>query len=260
MATDVAARGLHVDDLDVVVNYDIPEDFENYVHRIGRTARAGKSGRAFTFACEKYVYGLEAIEKYIDMKIPVDWPEKEMFLEDKSAGMSFYREKQAAVNSKSAGRKPYDNKNRNSGRSQGDPGNRSRRNNRNPKRSPGENRRGQTERTPVNSKSVDRVRNTNRNSKKISSNSRTEYNKNLKEKRPVGNHTGKKTHPGTNKSTIPLKLTRNSTEEERLAYYRSKYGEDFKLDSSRGDTKKSSIKKKGLFGRLFGSKNSKRKK
>ncbi|MCF6336279.1 MAG: DEAD/DEAH box helicase, partial [Spirochaetales bacterium] len=137
VATDVAARGLHVDDLDVVVNYDIPEDFENYVHRIGRTARAGKSGRAFTFACEKYVYGLEAIEKYIDMKIPVDWPEKEMFLEDKSAGMSFYREKQAAVNSKSAGRKPYDNKNRNSGRSQGDPGNRSRRNNRNPKRSPG---------------------------------------------------------------------------------------------------------------------------
>ena len=54
VATDVAARGLHVDDLSLVVNYDLPEDFENYVHRIGRTARAGKSGRAVSLACEKY--------------------------------------------------------------------------------------------------------------------------------------------------------------------------------------------------------------
>ena len=65
VATDVAARGLHVDDLDLVINYDIPEDCENYVHRIGRTARAGKSGFAITLACERYVQGLEAIEEYI---------------------------------------------------------------------------------------------------------------------------------------------------------------------------------------------------
>lgn len=76
VATDVAARGLQIDDLELVVNYDIPEDFENYVHRIGRTARAGKTGKAITLACEQYIYGLEAIEEYIQMKIPVLWPDE----------------------------------------------------------------------------------------------------------------------------------------------------------------------------------------
>jgi ATP-dependent RNA helicase RhlB len=91
----VAARGLHINDLDLVINFDIPEDFENYVHRIGRTARAGKTGMAVTFACEKFVYGLEAIESYIKMKIPVDWPGEEMFAEDMSKDefiRSFMRE------------------------------------------------------------------------------------------------------------------------------------------------------------------------
>ncbi len=91
VATDVAARGLHVDDLELVVNYDIPEDFENYVHRIGRTARAGKSGSAVTLACEQFVYGLENIEAYIQMKIPVVWADEETFpmVNDKSAHLSF---------------------------------------------------------------------------------------------------------------------------------------------------------------------------
>jgi len=84
VATDVAARGLHINDLDLVINFDIPEDFENYVHRIGRTARAGKTGMSVTFACEKFVYGLEAIETYIKMKIPVEWAGDEMFAEDLS--------------------------------------------------------------------------------------------------------------------------------------------------------------------------------
>ncbi len=84
VATDVAARGLQIDDLPLVVNYDIPEDYENYVHRIGRTARAGKSGKAITFADEEFVYGLDAIEKYIKMKIPVIWPENLPNIEDKS--------------------------------------------------------------------------------------------------------------------------------------------------------------------------------
>ena len=84
VATDVAARGLHINDLDLVINYDIPEDFENYVHRIGRTARAGKTGMSVTFACEKFVYGLEAIEAYIKMKIPVEWAGDDMFAEDMS--------------------------------------------------------------------------------------------------------------------------------------------------------------------------------
>src|SRR6056297_626698 len=89
VATDVAARGLHINDLDLVINYDIPEDPENYVHRIGRTARAGRSGKAVSLACEKYVYGLEAIEKYIGMKIPVVWPEEELLVPDASAGKRF---------------------------------------------------------------------------------------------------------------------------------------------------------------------------
>ena len=71
VVTDIAARGLHIHDLPLVVNYDIPEDSENYVHRIGRTARAGKSGLAISLACERYVYGLEAIEEFIGQKIPL---------------------------------------------------------------------------------------------------------------------------------------------------------------------------------------------
>lgn len=91
VATDVAARGLQIDDLQLVVNYDIPDDFESYVHRIGRTARAGKSGKSITLADEEYVFGLEPIESYIQMKIPVIWPvEGELpVVEDKSAKFSF---------------------------------------------------------------------------------------------------------------------------------------------------------------------------
>ena len=91
VATDVAARGLQIDDLAMVVNYDIPEDYESYVHRIGRTARAGKSGKAITFADEEYVYGLEGIEDYIKMKIPVIWPQEGDLpvVEDKTKDMKF---------------------------------------------------------------------------------------------------------------------------------------------------------------------------
>ncbi|MGE4585345.1 MAG: DEAD/DEAH box helicase [Sphaerochaeta sp.] len=91
VATDVAARGLQIDDLELVVNYDIPDDFESYVHRIGRTARAGKSGKSITFADEEYVFNLEAIENYIQMKIPVIWPAEGELpeVEDKSASYSF---------------------------------------------------------------------------------------------------------------------------------------------------------------------------
>ena len=95
VATDVAARGLQIDDLELVVNYDIPEDFESYVHRIGRTARAGKSGKAITLACEEYIYGLEPIENYIQMKIPVVWPDEIGLekVEDKSAGYHYHSRK-----------------------------------------------------------------------------------------------------------------------------------------------------------------------
>jgi len=90
VATDVAARGLHIDNLELVVNYDLPEDPENYVHRIGRTGRTGKSGRAITLACEKFVMGLESVESFIDMKIPVIWADEEFLEMDASEGMHFH--------------------------------------------------------------------------------------------------------------------------------------------------------------------------
>jgi ATP-dependent RNA helicase RhlB len=71
VATDVAARGLHVDEVTHVINYDLPQDPEDYVHRIGRTARAGAGGKAITLACEQFVHSLEAIEAFIRYRIPV---------------------------------------------------------------------------------------------------------------------------------------------------------------------------------------------
>ncbi|MFH1350302.1 MAG: DEAD/DEAH box helicase [Pseudomonadota bacterium] len=84
VATDVASRGIHVEDITHIVNYDLPQDAENYIHRIGRTARAGKAGRAIAFACEDDVFYLEAIEEMLGNKIPVVWPGDDWFLEDKS--------------------------------------------------------------------------------------------------------------------------------------------------------------------------------
>jgi len=83
VATDVASRGLHVDGVTHVFNYDLPQDAEDYVHRIGRTARAGATGKAYSFADEQYVFSLADIEKLIGMKIPVVWPEEEMFAREK---------------------------------------------------------------------------------------------------------------------------------------------------------------------------------
>lgn len=87
VATDVAARGIDVNDLAMVVNYDLPNEPENYVHRIGRTARAGKSGKAYTFCSEKDVYDLPVIERYIDKQIPSSVCSDDQLAEDKSKGV-----------------------------------------------------------------------------------------------------------------------------------------------------------------------------
>ncbi len=71
IATDVAARGLHIPDVSHVYNYDLPQDAEDYVHRIGRTARLGAEGDAISFACDMYAQSLPEIEIYIGQKIPV---------------------------------------------------------------------------------------------------------------------------------------------------------------------------------------------
>ena len=70
IATDVAARGLHIDGVTHVFNYDLPQNPEDYVHRIGRTARAGASGDAISFACEEYVFSLPDIESLLGHEIP----------------------------------------------------------------------------------------------------------------------------------------------------------------------------------------------
>ena len=80
VATDVAARGLHIDGVSHVYNYDLPFDAEDYVHRIGRTARLGAEGDAISFACERYGMSLPDIEAYIDQKIPGEHVTPEMLI------------------------------------------------------------------------------------------------------------------------------------------------------------------------------------
>jgi ATP-dependent RNA helicase RhlB len=91
-ATDVAARGLDIEGLAMVINYDLPVEAENYVHRIGRTARAGKKGKAITLASEQDVYELPAIERYIGKKIPSEIAVQELHAQDKSAGQQIRTE------------------------------------------------------------------------------------------------------------------------------------------------------------------------
>ena len=91
VATDVAARGLHIPDVSHVFNYDLPQDAEDYVHRIGRTARAGASGNAVSLACEQYVYSLMDIEEFIGHRIRAEEVTPEMLIELKPPAKSEHR-------------------------------------------------------------------------------------------------------------------------------------------------------------------------
>ena len=180
VATDVAARGLHIDDLELVVNYDIPEDPENYVHRIGRTARAGKSGRAISFADERFVYGLPAIEQLIGLKIPVGELSADLFAEDLSAGQRIRLEHGGRDN-------------------RGD-------------RSPGGHR-TRPERGP-------------RRTNKPASIHPPKDRKHIGSRKEVQN-------TGARRDTVP-KNRKVLTPEERLEYYKKKYGEDFDIKGNAG--------------------------
>ncbi|URD69592.1 DEAD/DEAH box helicase [Leptospira borgpetersenii] len=112
VATDVASRGIDVENIDIVYNYDLPQDTENYVHRIGRTARAGRMGKAIGFCSESDYVELEKIEKYLKQKIEIlevneeyiQFPTGEFppFI----GGDSYDREKE--VHFKQNGRRPHD--------------------------------------------------------------------------------------------------------------------------------------------------------
>ncbi|MCO6524286.1 MAG: ATP-dependent RNA helicase RhlB [Candidatus Schmidhempelia sp.] len=82
VATDVAARGLHIPDVTHVFNYDLPDDYKDYVHRIGRTGRAGTQGHSLSLACEQYSMNLPGIETYIGHTIPVSQYDKEALLKN----------------------------------------------------------------------------------------------------------------------------------------------------------------------------------
>ncbi|BCV68098.1 ATP-dependent RNA helicase RhlB [Shewanella carassii] len=109
VATDVAARGLHISDVSHVYNFDLPDDCEDYVHRIGRTGRAGAKGVSVSFACEEYALNLPAIEDYIKHSIPVTSYDAEALLDDIPAPVRVHR--------KHAG--PRNTRDRTQGRPQG---------------------------------------------------------------------------------------------------------------------------------------------
>ena len=82
VATDVASRGLHIEGVSHVINWDLPQDAEDYVHRIGRTARAGAAGKAISLADEASALLLEPIEQFIGQKIRVEWADDELYLSE----------------------------------------------------------------------------------------------------------------------------------------------------------------------------------
>jgi len=192
IATDVAARGLHVDDLELVVNYDIPMEPESYVHRIGRTARIGHSGEAISFACEEYVYGLEPIEQFIKMKIPVEWPDEENFVNDLSFGERFFLDKRGDRN-----------RNNSSGNNKRNVQQKGRR------------------KTPVR-----KTNSTNNSYNKNNSQLKKPNHINLNRSQNIK---ANPKHKNFNNSKPNIKLKKNASIQDRINFYNEKYGDDFQV-------------------------------
>lgn len=116
VATDVASRGIHVEDITHVINYDLPQDREDYVHRIGRTARAGKTGKAISLADERNVWYLEPIENYLGKKIPVVWFGEDWLEPDRAGTVRIPRKKPYAWARQEGEKKARSDKSRSMGR------------------------------------------------------------------------------------------------------------------------------------------------
>src|SRR6056297_1434297 len=228
VATDVAARGLHINDLDLVINYDIPEDPENYVHRIGRTARAGKSGKAISLACEKYVYGLEAIHEFIGIKIPTEWADEALLTaEDKSKGKRVSgtqpdRSSNSRSNSRSGGRSGGQSR-----RSSGSSGSSNRRSAPSSSRSPSRSK------APAQNKPAHPIKNgtTGESANRTSGARKPAARSTQKQEKPAA-RSAQRQKPQTPKkdpAATTAKPSKSDDLESRLEYYRKKYGEDFEL-------------------------------
>ena len=219
VATDVAARGLHVDDLDMVINYDVPEDYENYVHRIGRTARAGKSGQAITMACEKFVYGIEPIENYIKMKIPIDWAGDDLYIKDESTP--------EFLNSylKNSNRKPIEKRKSDGSRTK--------------KTGTAAGNRRSAVKTGGASAAKNDVR---RNERKAPAGKNQAAASAKKSTAKTKNRAVAKAAP---KRTASARLPENATLEERMEFYKERYGENFTVtrETATGDAKRNTVKK-----------------
>lgn len=113
VATDVAARGLHIPEVTHVFNYDLPDDCEDYVHRIGRTGRAGASGSSISFACEDYAINLPAIEEYIEHSIPVSEYDASALLQDLPAPIKMRQPRQQSRRTNTGGSHSNRRSNRN---------------------------------------------------------------------------------------------------------------------------------------------------
>jgi ATP-dependent RNA helicase RhlB len=140
VATDVAARGLHIPDVTHVINFDLPQDAEDYVHRIGRTARLGARGEAISFACENYAFHLPEIEQYIGYAIPMEHADADSLPDIKRAPPAPKREHRGGGRGRpSRGQRP-DGKGKPAARKQAGPGDRParRRRRRKPKAAAGE--------------------------------------------------------------------------------------------------------------------------
>ncbi len=218
VATDVAARGLHIEDLEWVVNYDLPADPESYVHRIGRTARAGKSGRAVSLVCETYVYHLEAIEQYIGQKIIVEYPEEDLFASSILEDADEPRERKKSSQKKHRVKKSPQPKE--------------------PTRKPHATKTSSV----VGKDSTKEPRKTqNKGPSKVSENRE----KSRKKQTPVA-----KTVSGTAKRKNPAKADAQKVPqkiEDRLAYYQKKYGDQF----NRVDGVEHKTRQKGLLHRIM---------
>jgi ATP-dependent RNA helicase RhlB len=231
VATDVAARGIDVNELSMVINYDLPNEAENYVHRIGRTARAGRTGKAYTFCSEQDVYNLPAIEKYIEMSIPSSVAGEEMFIEDASKGVYI---KTDSYHDEDFGGKRYSD-NRSRSRSDNRNGNSNRNNNRNVNRSD-----SSTGKSRPDNRNNGRPENRNGNQSDKRNNRRPE---NRNNNRPdYGQNSGRKNYRNNREidpaiAALPL--------EERMKLYRQKYENEKAQEPLKNSSKGKNVSGKG---------------